>query len=91
MDLTEQRGELRDWKVAYGFILYRGRRVFFHKSNCVPGFRPEVGAQVCFDFALSPIDPKRPPIAVNVRISKTVAQIAAEDEVRRELLRVGGV
>jgi hypothetical protein len=93
MDLKEQRGKLTDWKVSYGFILYLGRKVFVHKNNCVPGFRAEIGAQVMFDFALCP-DPKRPPQAVNVRVTKTVAQQQAEEDTRRELLRLsnlGGV
>jgi cold shock CspA family protein len=84
MKLKNNQGTLRRWLNGFGFIRFDGRDVFVHRDAYLRGFKPEVGQIVLFDFGLAP-DKNRPPVAINVRVSKSVKAIADEIEIKRGL------
>jgi cold shock CspA family protein len=84
MQLKNNRGQLAKWFNNFGFIKFENRDVFVHRENYLPGFLPEVGQIVAFDFGLSP-NPNRPPQAINVRVVKSAATIQAEEQIRAGL------
>ena len=84
MNLKNNRGQLIKWFQGYGFIKYEGREVFVHRYAYLRGFSPEIGQIVAFDFALAP-DKTKPPMAVNVRVTKSAKIVAEEIEIKRGL------
>jgi cold shock CspA family protein len=84
MQLKNNKGRLAKWFNNFGFIKFENRDVFVHRENYLPGFLPEVGQIVGFDFGLSPI-PNRPPQAINVRVVQSAAAVRAELETRAGL------
>lgn len=92
MSLKNKKGQLAKWFRGYGFIRFEDRDVFVHREAYLPGFAPEVGQIVHFDFGLAP-DKNRPPIAINVRVVKSAKSVADEQEIKNglEALAKGGV
>jgi len=86
MSLKNKKGQLAKWFAdrGYGFIKFEGRDVFVHREAYLSGFAPEVGQILHFDFSLAP-DKNRPPIAINVRVTKSPKSVAAEEEIKRGL------
>ena len=63
---------------AWGFITENsaGESRFFHYSNCVPGFSPQLGDAVAFEIA-PPISLGKKDQAVNVRVLNRAETVAA--------------
>jgi cold shock CspA family protein len=87
MQLKNCEGYLRVWKEAFGFIRYEGRDIFvFHNQyKKTPGQIPEVGQKVRFDFALG--RDGKPPMAVNIIVTRTAAQVKADRELADALTK----
>lgn len=86
MSLKNKRGQLVRWfeKSGYGFIRFENRDVFVHREAYLSGFRPERFQIVAFDFGFAP-DKNKPPVAINVRVTKPAKAVAAEEEIKRGL------
>ncbi len=84
MNFKNNRGQLTKWYQGYGFIRYEHRDVFVYRDEYLPGFSPEIGQIVAFDFGLAP-DKNKPPVAVNVRVVKSAKMVAAEQDIKRGL------
>jgi cold shock CspA family protein len=86
MSLKNKRGQLVKWfeKSGYGFIRFEDRDVFVHREAYLSGFAPERFQILAFDFGLAP-DRNKPPVAINVRVTKSAKAVAAEEEIKRGL------
>jgi cold shock CspA family protein len=86
MSVKNKRGQLVRWfeQSGYGFIRFENRDVFVHREAYLSGFTPERFQVVAFDFGLAP-DKNRPPVAINVRVTKSAKAVAAEEEIKRGL------
>jgi cold shock CspA family protein len=86
MSVKNKKGQLVKWfeDRRYGFIRFDGHDVFVHRTAYLSGFVPEVGQIVHFDFGLAP-DKNRPPIAINIRVTKSAKVVATEEEIKRGL------